>query len=104
MATSVPGARPRFATPNFPHAAIIPPGTRLRKGAISCINYKNIDKFGLACLSGEPHTLHEDFGDAQWKHAMNEEFLALQKNKMWHLVPRAASENLIACKWVIGPK
>lgn len=37
--------------------------------------------------SGEPHTLEEALGDENWKKAMNEEYIALKKNKTWHLVP-----------------
>lgn len=31
---------------------------------------------------------------------MEEEYLALQKNKTWHLVPPQRGKNLIYCKWV----
>ncbi|XP_073352573.1 retrovirus-related Pol polyprotein from transposon RE1 isoform X1 [Aegilops tauschii subsp. strangulata] len=35
---------------------------------------------------------------------MNEEFVALQKNKTWHLVPPQQGKNLIDCKWVFRIK
>jgi hypothetical protein len=31
---------------------------------------------------------------------MQEEYDALLKNKIWHLVPRRFNKNLIDCKWV----
>ena len=33
---------------------------------------------------GEPQTLQEALGDDRWKNAMNEEYMALKKNKTWH--------------------
>ena len=86
-----------------PVAAPTPPRTRLQQGITSRINYKNIAKYGLTCLTGEscePKTLHEALGNSRWKQAMEEEFSALQRNKTWHLVPRREGINLIDCKWV----
>jgi hypothetical protein len=31
---------------------------------------------------------------------MDHEFLALQRNKSWHLVPPQKGRNIIQCKWV----
>jgi hypothetical protein len=31
---------------------------------------------------------------------MDNEYLALQKNKTWHLVPPKPKVNIIDCKWV----
>jgi hypothetical protein len=39
-----------------------------------------------------------------WKQAMNDEFQALQKNKIWHLVPPRPGLNVIDCKWVFKLK
>ena len=35
---------------------------------------------------------------------MDEEYLALMKNKTWHLVPPANGRNVIDCKWVFKVK
>jgi histone deacetylase 1/2 len=35
-----------------------------------------------------------------WKNAMDAEYMALIKNKTWHLVPPHKGQNLINCKWV----
>jgi histone deacetylase 1/2 len=35
---------------------------------------------------------------------MDEEYLALMKNKTWHLVPPARGQNIIDCKWVYKVK
>lgn len=75
---------PGSATPTPPVAAPTPPRTRLQKGVINRINYKNISKYGLTCLSsesGEPKTLGETLGDAKWKKAMEEEYTALLRNQ-----------------------
>jgi hypothetical protein len=38
--------------------------------------------------------------DPKWKHAMQEEIDALDKNGTWHLVPYKKWMNIIDCKWV----
>ena len=53
---------------------------------------------------GEPNTVEEALGNEQWKKAMNEEYMALKKNKMWHLVPPQQGKNLIDYKWVFKIK
>jgi hypothetical protein len=35
---------------------------------------------------------------------MDEEYMALQANKTWHLVPASAGTNVIDCKWVYKVK
>jgi hypothetical protein len=42
--------------------------------------------------------------DVHWKDAMDEEFLALMKNKTWHLVPPQQAQNIVDCKWVYKVK
>jgi hypothetical protein len=61
-------------------------------------------RYGLLSTSGEARTLQEALDDDRWKHAMNNEIDALQRNKMWHLVPRKRGANLIDCKWVYKVK
>jgi hypothetical protein len=39
-------------------------------------------------------------GDDKWKTTMDDEYMALQRNKTWHLVPPKRGCNLIDCKWV----
>lgn len=48
----------------------------------------------------EPTKLQDALGDAKWKGAMDQEFMALLKNKTWHLVPPQQGKNVINCKWV----
>jgi hypothetical protein len=48
--------------------------------------------------------LSEALHDKNWKSAMDAEFLALLKNKTWHLVPPQKSQNIIGCKWVYKTK
>jgi hypothetical protein len=56
-------------------------------------------KFGLLTHVGEPHNL-EALQNKNWKNAMDIGFLALQKNKTWHLVPPQKGHNIIDCKCV----
>jgi hypothetical protein len=48
--------------------------------------------------------LHEALSNPNWKHAMDDEFTALIKNKAWHLVPANQAQNVIGCKWVYKVK
>jgi hypothetical protein len=48
--------------------------------------------------------LHEALTDSKWKAAMDEEYMALQANKTWHLVPASAGKNVNDCKWVYKVK
>jgi histone deacetylase 1/2 len=50
--------------------------------------------------TGEPENVDEALQDEDWKKAMNEEYMALMKNKTWHLVPQQEGKNIIDCKWV----
>lgn len=44
-------------------------------------------KYGSFCSTGEPQSVQEALGDSRWRKAMDEEYLALMKNKTCHLVP-----------------
>jgi hypothetical protein len=48
--------------------------------------------------------LNEPLHAKYWKNAMDVEFLALRKNKTWHLVPPEKGQNIIYCKWVYKTK
>jgi len=48
----------------------------------------------------ESPTLQCALSNSNWKKAMDAEFLALQENKTWHLVPPQKGKNIIDCKWV----
>jgi histone deacetylase 1/2 len=50
--------------------------------------------------TGEPKNVEDALQDEKWKKAMKEEYMALMKNKTWHLVPPHEGKNLIDCKWV----
>ena len=67
-----------------------PRRTRLQQGVIKLIDYKHVRKYGMVCSTGEPgepNTLEEALGDANWRKAMHDEIIALKKNRTWHLVP-----------------
>jgi hypothetical protein len=64
------------------------PSTRLQHGICKPKIYNDVMiRYGLFTSSGEPQDLQEALSDERWKHAMDLEFGALQKNKTWHLVP-----------------
>lgn len=63
----------------FCTAPITSPRTHLQQGAIKLVNYKHITKFGLTCFE-------EAVIDAEWKKAMDEEHMTLQRNKTWHMI------------------
>jgi hypothetical protein len=43
---------------------------------------------------------HDALSDSRWKSAMYNEYVALMKNKTWHLVPQKHRANVIDYKWV----
>lgn len=91
-----PGAAP--AQSSAPTTAARPK-TRLQSGIRKEKIYTDgTVKYGYFTSTGEPHNLEEALGDSNWKTAMDSEFLALQKNKTWHLVPPQKGKNVIDCK------
>ena len=65
------------------------PTTRLQQGIRKPKLYTDgTIRYGhLAVTSEEPQSLEHALSDKNWRDAMDAEFLALQKNKTWHLVP-----------------
>lgn len=63
-----------------------------------------IVRYGLLTTNGEPNNLEEAFNSENWKNAMDDEFLALQRNKTWRLVPPEKGRNVIDSKWVFKIK
>ncbi|XP_073356783.1 uncharacterized protein [Aegilops tauschii subsp. strangulata] len=66
--------------------------------------YHGKDQIHTTSGAGEPNTLEEALGDEKWRKAIYEEYVALQKNKTWHLVPPRQGKNLIDCNWVFRIK
>ena len=54
----------------------------------------------MPCIAGEPTNLENALSDPRWKNAMDEEYMALMRNKTCHLVPEQRGKNIIDCKWV----
>ena len=54
--------------------------------------------------SKEPKCLTEALNTEHWKLAMQDEFLALQRNNTWSLVPLPTDRQPIGCKWVFKVK
>ena len=52
-------------------------------------------------------TVREDFSGTdgpKWKVAMEEEMMALLKNKTWSLVDPPPDRQIVSCKWVLRKK
>jgi len=94
------------SSPSLPQhtPALVPtehPRTRLQHGICKEKHYTDgTIKYGFLTYTGEPQTLEQALGDANWKGAMDAEYLALQRNNTWHLVPPQKGRNVIDCKWV----
>jgi hypothetical protein len=56
-------------------------------------------RYGFLKTTGELANVESALQDKDWKKAMDDEFLALQRNRTWHLVPQKG-RNIIDCKWV----
>jgi histone deacetylase 1/2 len=57
-------------------------------------------RYGLFTSSSEPQNLDEAMNHKDWKEAMDSEYMALMRNKTWHLVAPRKGINIIDCKWV----
>ena len=57
-------------------------------------------RYGCLTASGEPQNLDEALENRNWKEAMDVEYMALMKNKTWHVVPPQKGRNIIDCNWV----
>jgi hypothetical protein len=85
----------------LPSSAPTHPSTWLQHGIQKPKTYTDgTIRYGLLTSSDEPSSEHEALGDDRWKNAMDKEVDALQKNNMWHLVPRRPGTNVIEYKWV----
>ncbi|WVZ51017.1 hypothetical protein U9M48_002209 [Paspalum notatum var. saurae] len=88
-----------FATPVPP--APTRPATRLQQGIRKPKVYTDGSvRYGFLAENKEPSNLQEALENKNWKQAMDEEYMALVKNKTWHLVPPRQGQNIIDCKWV----
>lgn len=78
------------------------PATRLQQGIRKpkVYTYGTVRWANLITAESEPDTLNDALNSKNWKLAMDSEFLALQKNKTWHLVPPTKGKNIIDYKWV----
>jgi hypothetical protein len=85
----------------LPSSAPTHPSTWLQHGIQKPKTYTDgTIRYGLLTSSDEPSSEHEALGDDRWKNAMDKEVDVLQKNNMWHLVPRRPGTNVIKYKWV----
>ncbi|WVZ54648.1 hypothetical protein U9M48_005413 [Paspalum notatum var. saurae] len=87
--------------PSMESPIINRPRTRAQSGIVKPkIFTDGTVRCGLLSSTGEPTSLEEALQDKNWKQAMKEEYMALLKNKTWHLVAPVKGANLIDCKWV----
>jgi histone deacetylase 1/2 len=64
------------------------PRTRLQSGIRKEKVYTDgTIKYDFFTSSDEPRNVEEALNDKNWKEAMDSEYMALMKNKTWHLVP-----------------
>jgi len=100
MSMPTPAAAESPAVPT----QITRPKTRLQSGIRKEKVYTDgTIKYGKSAFLttiGEPQCLEEALGSKHWKEAMDAEYMALMKNKTWHLVPPQKGINIIDCKWV----
>jgi len=77
------------------------PATRLQSGIRKPKCYTDgTVRYGLLTAAGEPSSVREAVEHPMWKEAMDAEFMALQRNNTWRLVPSQPGRNVIDCKWV----
>jgi hypothetical protein len=70
-----------------------------------CVKAEQNSTIALSVVSvTEPGDLQQALTDPDWKHAMDEEYAALQRNQTWDLVPPRRGINLIDSRWVYKVK
>ena len=52
----------------------------------------------------EPTTASQALQDPNWCAAMDDELVALARNRTWVLVPHPSNHNIVGCKWVFRIK
>jgi histone deacetylase 1/2 len=78
-----------------------PRRTRLQHGIRKPKTYTDgTIRYGCLTATGEPINLEEALSNTNWKNALDVEYMALMRNKTWHLVPPEKGQNLIDSKWV----
>jgi histone deacetylase 1/2 len=78
-----------------------PRRTRLQHGIRKPKTYTDgTIRYGCLTATGEPVNLEEALSNTNWKNALDVEYMALMRNKTWHLVPPEKGQNLIDSKWV----
>jgi len=81
------------------------PRTRLQSGIRKAKTYTDgTIRYGCFTSSGEPQYLEEALNNKDWKEAMDNEYMALMRNKTWHLVPPRKGINIIDCKLIYKVK
>ena len=51
-----------------------------------------------------PKTVNEALASKDWKQAIDEEMMALKKNRTWDLTPLSKEKKLVGCRWVYTQK
>ncbi|XP_016647095.1 PREDICTED: uncharacterized protein LOC107880330 [Prunus mume] len=88
-----------------PHVNSHPMQTRFKSGIIkSCHGFLAAKSTSGPSPFHEPQTYSQAANVSEWNHAMVDEFLALEKQHTWTLVPYQPSMNIVDCKWVFKLK
>lgn len=58
----------------------------------------------LALFAGDPVSAEEAMEVEEWRVAMREELLAIQRNQTWQLVKLLKGKNFISLKWIFKTK
>jgi hypothetical protein len=76
------------------------------KGSITVppVKHLNLSVTHTTTLSPIPKNYRAALKDPNWLAAMQDEYNALVVNKMWNLIPRPSTTNLIFNKWVFKHK
>jgi hypothetical protein len=101
MGSSVEDSRLKNQGNSGSSRSVLLPTTRLQSGIRKPKVYTNGKvRYGCFTSTGEPQSLQDVLENKNCKHAMDQEFSALENNGTWTLVPYESGKNIIDCQSV----
>ncbi|PKU68057.1 Retrovirus-related Pol polyprotein from transposon TNT 1-94 [Dendrobium catenatum] len=97
-----PSSRSNTSPPPVPEKH--PMITRFKSGSLKPRTILNLLHTSHSKTAPDPTSFNEAIKIPHWRSAMATEFLALQKQGTWTLVPSPANANILGCRWLYRTK
>ncbi|PKU75744.1 Retrovirus-related Pol polyprotein from transposon TNT 1-94 [Dendrobium catenatum] len=109
IAVSTSLNQPEGTPPNMnqeppPQPSRHPMVTRLQTGSLKQPHHLNLLATNSPATDSDPTSFSEANKHREWRQAMAEEFVALQKQGTWCLIPPPPNASILGCKWTFRKK